>query len=84
MPELGQLVIGLFAAGILLNVLSAVLLGALARPGTHPLRVGHVAYRHLDRYVEKRHHILVKGTAAVGATLFAAGAVLMAIGAVGW
>jgi hypothetical protein len=80
--DLGQLAIGLLVAGAFLAALSAVLLGALAKPGTQPLRVGHVALRHLDRYVEKRHHLLVKGAAAIGASLFAAGALLMIVGTV--
>ena len=83
MSNLGQWAIGLFVAGVLFLAVSTLLLGALARPGTQPLRAGHVVYRNLDQYVEKRHHRLVKGTAAVGAALFAAGAVLIAVGSFG-
>jgi hypothetical protein len=82
-PELGQLAVGLLVTGALLAALSVALLVTLAKPGTQSLRVGHVVLRNLDRYVEKRHHFLVKGVAAAGATLFAAGAVLMVVGAVG-
>jgi hypothetical protein len=81
--NLGQVAIHLLVAGAFLAALSVVLLAALAKPGTQPLRVGHVALRDLDRYVERRHQLLVKGTAAIGASLFAVGAVLMVVETVG-
>ena len=83
MPDLEQMAVSLLIAGAAFAALSAVLLGALAKSGTQPLQAGHIALRNLDRYLEKRHRIVVKGAALVRATLFAAGAVLLVVGIVG-
>jgi len=83
LPNLEHLAIGLLVAGALLAALSVVLLAALAKPGSQPLRAGHLAFRNLDRYVEARHRMVVKGTAVAGTSTGAVGAVLFVLGAIG-